>query len=141
MSVIKLSQIIDKSDAEIMLAEIKEGASISKASMHLPLQGLKRERFAEMREEIGDRETVEAIMTLATCLIESLPTEEFKHGDIVQHKTTGEMLTVEGSMWWTGSWEARSHSETYEFMGDRLPRYKRVHPSNWNLVERKAADK
>lgn len=140
MSVIRLAQIIDKSEAEIMLAEIQDGGSISKASMYLTLQGLKRERFAKLRQEVGDRDIVEAIMTLATYRQEAIPADGFRHGDVVQHKTTGELLTVEGTMWWTGSWEARSHSETYEFCGDRLPRYKRVHPTNCNLVERKAAD-
>ena len=62
--------------------------------------------------------------------------EEFQDGDVVENLRTGERLTVVGAKWWNGSWEARSHSETYEYAGEQLPCWKRVHPNNCKLIER-----
>lgn len=63
--------------------------------------------------------------------------EEFQDGDVVENLRTGERLTVIGPKWWNESWEARSHSETYEYAGEQLPRIKRVHPGICKLIERK----
>lgn len=62
----ELGTIIDKVDAEFMLADLQDGKSLSGASMIITTRELKRERFVTFRQEHGERDTIEAIMHLAT---------------------------------------------------------------------------
>lgn len=59
------SEILDHSDASIMLAEIKEGGSLGKASMYLD-SGYKRLDFARLRKTYGDLVTVACVAIIAT---------------------------------------------------------------------------
>lgn len=59
---------------------------------------------------------------------------ELKDQDTIRNNHTGEVLTVLGDKCWNGSYEARSHTETYEFMGEQLPKIKRINPANYTVV-------
>lgn len=63
---VELGKIVDKSEAKFMVADLQDGASLSKASMYITQRELKREDFVAFRSQHGDRKTTEALMQLAS---------------------------------------------------------------------------
>lgn len=61
----EFSEVLDHSDASIMLAEIQEGGSLGKASMYLD-SGYKRQDFVRLRKTYGDLVTVACVAIIAT---------------------------------------------------------------------------
>lgn len=62
----ELGTIIDKVDAAYIVEDLRDGKSLSGASMVITTRELKRERFVSFRQAHGDRDTVEALMFLAS---------------------------------------------------------------------------